>query len=591
MKKYIIYIVILVVGFLLGMLFFGDSSEKKSDHNHEKAAQEVQMWTCSMHPQIMQPEAGSCPICGMDLIPVIGSDKGLSPDQFKLTENAMALANIQTSVVGDAILSDKRLILSGKIAENEETNSVQVSYFSGRIEKLYINATGVQVRKGQLLANIYAPELITAQQELITASSLKDTQPELYKAVRNKLKLWKLSEKQINQIESSKQVKEQFSIYATVSGTVIEKKVSQGDAVKQGATLFKIADLSSVWAVFDLYENQIHLVKKGQKLSVVTSTYPNRSYQAKVSFIDPLLDPETRTVKLRTVLSNPEQIFKPGMFVEAKIQSNTSTIDQGLVIPSTAILWTGKRSVVYVKVNPDEPLFEMKEVSLGARMGEAYEVLEGLSQGDEIVTNGTFTIDAAAQLQGKKSMMNKDGGSSGSLHKGHGHSENMDNKTPKVSTELHQRVTVSTEFKQQLRQVFDSYIIIKDALVADDAESVSTNSQVLIENLSKVDMKLLTDSDAHQHWMKVQKEIKASAEGLANTSKIKEQRNYFKDLSTHITSVVQMFGVGQTVYNQYCPMADNDRGAYWLSNNKNVLNPYFGSAMLACGSVKQVIDE
>ena len=175
MKKYIVYIVILAVGLLLGWLLFGGSSKKDTEHNHDAISETNQMWTCSMHPQIMQPESGDCPICGMDLIPAENNSEGLLADQFKLTENAMALANIQTSIVGNGKAEDNTIKLSGKIAENEEANAVQVSYFSGRIERLNVNFTGEKVSKGQLLATIYSPELYAAQQELITASSLQSS--------------------------------------------------------------------------------------------------------------------------------------------------------------------------------------------------------------------------------------------------------------------------------------------------------------------------------------------------------------------------------------------------------------------------------
>ena len=191
MKKYIIYIGILAVGLLLGWLLFSNSSNSEIEHDHNGVAEANQMWTCSMHPQIMQSEPGDCPICGMDLIPAENGADGLLVDQFKLTENAMALANVQTSVVGRGKVDNNAIRLSGKIVENEESNAVQVSYFSGRIERLYVSFTGEEIRKGQLLATIYSPELYAAQQELITAASLKESQPTLYKAVRNKLKLWK----------------------------------------------------------------------------------------------------------------------------------------------------------------------------------------------------------------------------------------------------------------------------------------------------------------------------------------------------------------------------------------------------------------
>jgi Cu(I)/Ag(I) efflux system membrane fusion protein len=186
MKKYIIYIGILAIGLLFGWFLFGGSPNNEVEHNHNDTVETDQMWTCSMHPQIMQPEAGNCPICGMDLIPAETSSEGLHANEFKLTKNAMALANIQTSFVGNSKTADNTIILSGKIVENEEANAVQVGYFSGRIEELHVNFTGEEVRKGQMLATIYSPELYAAQQELITAVALKESQPALYKAVRNK---------------------------------------------------------------------------------------------------------------------------------------------------------------------------------------------------------------------------------------------------------------------------------------------------------------------------------------------------------------------------------------------------------------------
>jgi len=590
MKKYFVYIGILTVGLLLGWLIFGGSSNTESEHNHDEITETNQMWTCSMHPQIMQPEAGDCPICGMDLIPAETSATGLAADQFKLSKNAMALANIQTSIINNSKVEGNTIKLSGKIVENEEANVVQASYFSGRIERLNISFTGEEIRKGQLLATIYSPDLFAAQQELITTASLKESQPALYKAVRNKLKLWKLSESQINLIETSGKVKENFPIYATVSGTVSEKLVEQGDYIMQGQPLFKIANLNSVWANFDVYENQIELFKKGQDISITTNAYPNKKFNAKISFIDPVLNTRTRTLTVRAVLNNKKNTFKPGMFIEGKVEGLSSTKEQVLTIPSTAVLWTGERSVVYVKTNPNEPVFEMREVKLGNTIGENYQVLNGLNNGDEIVTNGTFTIDAAAQLQGKKSMMNKSGGKTTTGHEGHLGMETTNAVSNTDHSTMNERIKVSPKFQEQLKTVFDDYIILKDALVTDDSKAVVTNANSILKNLAKVDMKLLKDNNTHNHWMKVEKEIKASANSISSTSDIKAQRNHFKHLSSHLTSAIQLFGINKKVYSQFCPMADNNKGAYWLSKEEKVLNPYFGEAMLTCGEVKQIIE-
>ncbi len=209
MKKILIYIGILAAGLLLGYWLF-NSSEGKSEVEQEHSEETTQMWTCSMHPQIMQSEPGDCPICGMELIPAEAGADGLNVDQFKMTENALALANIQTTSVGGGEATGNNLKLSGKIQVNEEANAVQVAYFAGRIEKLNVNFTGENVNRGELLATIYSPELVAAQQELLTASKMKEKQPALYKAVRNKLKLWKLSDKQIDAIEASGGVRENF---------------------------------------------------------------------------------------------------------------------------------------------------------------------------------------------------------------------------------------------------------------------------------------------------------------------------------------------------------------------------------------------
>ena len=589
MKKYAIYIGILVIGLVLGWILFGNSSTQEPQHNHNETANTNQKWTCSMHPQIMKSEPGDCPICGMDLIPAESSADGLLADQFKLTENAMALANIQTTIVGKANVEGNTIKLTGKIAKNEEANAVQVSYFSGRIERLNISFTGEEVRKGQLLATIYSPELYAAQQELITVSSLKESQPELYKAVRNKLKLWKLSESQIKQIEETQKVKENFPVYATVSGTVTEKLVEQGDYIKQGQPLLKIVNLNSVWANFDVYENQIDLFKKGQEVLVTTNAYANKEFNGKVDFIDPILNTKTRIVTLRVVLNNKHNKFKPGMFVEAKIKNKTGNNNNAVSIPSSAVLWTGKRSVVYIKPDTSKPVFEMREITLGKKLGDSYEVLEGLSNGDEIVTNGVFTIDAAAQLQGKKSMMNKVGGKVMTDHEGHlGMETTKTNK--KDHSKMNERIKVSKIFQNQLENVFNSYIKLKDELVNEDANNAIIVSTEILENISKVDMKQLTDKNAHNHWMTIEKEIKVSANSISKSSDIKVQRDHFKHLSSHLINAIKLFGINKKVFVEFCPMANSNKGAYWLSNEEKILNPYYGQAMLTCGEVKQIIE-
>jgi Cu(I)/Ag(I) efflux system membrane fusion protein len=587
MRKYRFYLGTLLVGLFLGWFLLGNLSNTNEVHEHIEIADRNERWTCSMHPQILREATGDCPICGMDLIPAETRADGLLADQFKLTANAMALANIQTSIVGSGKAKDNAIQLSGKIVENETMNVVQVSYFSGRIETLAIGFIGEEVFKGQLLATIYSPELYAAQQELITAVSLKDTQPVLYKAVRTKLKLWKLSEDQINKIEMSGKIQENFPIYATVSGTVSEKLVAEGAAIQKGQPLFKIANLETVWASFDVYENQINRFQKGQEITITTNAAPNNFYKSKVAFIDPILNTSTRTLTLRAVLPNKGGMFKPGMFVEGQVKAKNSDTSEVITIPSSAILWTGKRSIVYLKPTTNVPVFEMLEITLGTKNGATYEVLSGLKNGDEIVTNGTFTVDAAAQLQGKKSMMNKKGGASMTGHEGH---IGMNGSVHKVAKNNVGRLDVSKAFQQQLKEILNEYISLKDAFVKEESNNIISQSEKIGALLTKVDMKLLENKEAQVFWMSLEKQLRVGVSSILKTTAIKGQRNHFKQISASLIEALQVFGVNEKVFIAFCPMADGDKGAYWLSREEKVINPYFGNKMLTCGEVKQVIE-
>ncbi|WP_299604133.1 efflux RND transporter periplasmic adaptor subunit [uncultured Aquimarina sp.] len=585
MNKNILYLGIAVLaGLLGGWLIFGNSTnDNKADtletHDHSGESAE-QMWTCSMHPQIMQPEPGDCPICGMDLIPAESSADGLAMNEIKMTKNAMALANVQTTIVGNAMADSENMIsLSGKIKMNEEENAIQASYFDGRIERLNVNFEGQEVRKGQLLATIYAPNLVAAQQELITAASLKESQPSLYKAVRNKLKLWKLSESQINGIEESRKVRENFPIYATVSGTVSEKIASEGDYVKQGQPIVKVSNLNSVWAEFDAYEHQISEFKKGQKIKVTTNAYPNTVFDATVSFIDPVLNTQTRTVVVRANLRNNKGIFKPGMFVKGKVQSASNKAKASLQIPASAVMWTGERSLVYKKTNPNEPVFEMQEITLGNRVGDTFTVVSGLQEGDEIVTNGTFTVDAAAQLQGKKSMMNKSGGKTMTGHEGHlGIQNGTENKSNVTST-------MKMKFQKVVKEVFikslEPYLKMKDAFVDSDVSAVSTFSRAMLQEIQLVPESELGKMEK-THFIK----IKQMLSSISENNDIENQRIHFVELNQNFVPIIKTIeGLQQQVYIQKCPMANNNKGAFWMSADKEISNPYYGEQMLTCGSV------
>lgn len=411
-KNILIAFAILITGILIGKIAFSGSkaSNKENSHKEETA---IEHWTCSMHPQIDMPHPGKCPICGMDLIPKTKDDH-ISINSFKMTKNAMALANIQTQQVGAKNKENgtikNSLKLSGTIRENEKRTAVQTAHFGGRIERLFYKSEGEFVNKGSLVASLYSPELVTAQNEFIQALEIKNEQPELYKAVRNKLRNWKISEKQIQQIENTKKAITNFNLYANVSGYITKIMVEEGDHVKEGTALFKVSDLSTVWAELDVYEKDLTKIKKGTSVSIKLHAFPDKIIKAKIDFINPLLNSKTRTTVARATLKNTKKQLKPGMILiaEAKNLQAKNNDSKTIYIPKTAVLWTGKRSVVYVKTEKEAPVFELREIKIGQETDDTYQVLSGLNYGDEIVVNGTFTVDATAQLLGKRSMMNQE---------------------------------------------------------------------------------------------------------------------------------------------------------------------------------------
>jgi Cu(I)/Ag(I) efflux system membrane fusion protein len=272
------------------------------------------------------------------------------------------------------------------------------------------------VRKGQTLALIYSPELVTAQQELLETVITKSTQSVLYEAAKDKLRQWKLSESQIAAIESSGKVKTDFEVFASTSGIVSARRVNNGDYVSPGSVLFDVADLSHIWIMFDAYESDLPYLSQGQKVTFTIQALPGTDYSGNITFIDPVLDPVTRVAKVRIEMNNKGGKLKPEMFATGIVNANLNQYKGKLVIPRSAVLWTGKRSVVYVKqAGSDEPVFKIREIELGPMLGNRYVVEDGLMDGEEIVTHGAFSVDASAQLEGKPSMMNPKNGQINSL--------------------------------------------------------------------------------------------------------------------------------------------------------------------------------
>lgn len=560
--KWLHYGLFLVTGVFLGWIFFHSSGNHPERHEHATEAAQASVWTCSMHPHIRMDQPGKCPICGMDLIPLVqGGSSSHDPDAIHLTREAAALANVLTTKVSKQN-PVKEIRLYGKVQADERLFQSQVSHVPGRIEKLFVNFTGEQIRSGQKLAEIYSPELVTAQQELLETVKTKQLQPELYEASKEKLRQWKLTDDQIASIENSGRIIDNFAVLSNTSGTIISRRISAGDYVTAGSVLFEVADLSMVWILFDAYETDLPFLQKGERVKFTIQAMPGSELSGNIVFIDPILDPVTRVAKVRVEAANHSGKLKPEMFATGVVSSSLKDYKDNIIIPGSAVLWTGKRSIVYVKdTSTDEPVFRLREIGLGPALSEGYVVTGGLAEGEEIVTQGTFSVDAASQLEGKPSMMNLQARETG----------------------------IDKEFIMQVNNLLDQYMKLKDYLVLDDSKMAKQAASSLLKAVSGVDMKLLS-GDSHLKWMEVSGGIAESLASIINSEGLEQERKAFQTLSKDLYSAIKTFGlIDKTVYYQFCPMYDNNKGGYWLSETEEIRNPYFGKIMLSCGETRETL--
>lgn len=561
----------------MGWLFFGGSGEAAHEHEMTEDGQET-IWTCSMHPQIRASEPGKCPICGMDLIPLEGSEVIENPNAVQMTEYAMKLANIQTQQVGNTSAA-REVELNGKVVVDERISYTQSTHVPGRIERLMVNFTGEEIRRGQSLAVVYSPELVTAQEELLQAYAIRNSQPELFEAAKQKLRNWRIGENQINRILESGKATDRFTITADVGGVVTEKLVEVGDYVERGMPLYQIADLSKMWILFDLYERNIGMAEVGDTVKFTVASIPGETFTGTINFIDPIIDRQTRVATARVEVSNIDQRLKPGMFVSGVVTGGgeAQTVS-GLTVPRSAVLWTGKRSVIYVNEGTAKnPLFEMREVVLGPLLGSAYVVQEGLTAGEEIVVNGTFTVDAAAQLAGKPSMMNPETVTTSGA--------SIDVRQYLKEGGYDFKAQASEEFKQQLGSLVEVYLELKDALVEGQAEKSLQFTRQFYSTLQQIKNPKFT-GEAAAFWQEKRRFLLQHSEEGLSTTELEKQRENFVYLSEALIKTVAAFGLqDMTVYVDYCPMANSDKGAYWLSDVSEIKNPYYGDAMLTCGEI------
>ncbi|GEL69015.1 efflux RND transporter periplasmic adaptor subunit [Myxococcus virescens] len=354
---------------------------------------EIAHYTCPMHPSVKQHSPGACPICGMDLTPVSRAE--LASGIIRVDDLRRQRIGVKTAKVEQASM-DLSLRALGRVTFDEKSLVDVTLKLDGYIHELRVNATGEPVKKGDVLFTLYSPELYAAQQEyLLARQSQSAANASLVGAARKRLELWGLSAAQIERVAQRGQPVENMPFLAPASGYVLEKNVVEGAAVKAGERLFRIAPLAKVWVEADVYEQDLARVKPGHPVEVTLPYLPGKKYAGSVGYVYPSLQGATRTGRIRIELPNPELELKPDMYADVRF------ILQGgaprLQIPDSAVIYTGPRRLVFVDLG--EGRLRPQEVKLGIKGNGTYEVLEGLSPGDVVVTSGNFLIAAESRIR------------------------------------------------------------------------------------------------------------------------------------------------------------------------------------------------
>lgn len=359
----------------------GQSTDKKAA---------VKTFTCPMHPQIVQNHAGTCPICGMDLVPFDKSNK----DRFlTLNQNQQTLANITTMIVGAGNMEDYTAI-NGRFAVNpEETNFVS-SRNAGRIEQLYIKETGIPIHKGQAIYKLYSEELLTLQKEYLMtykqAEQFKNDKrfQEIFEGAKQKLLLYGQTPQQLSSLINNEKTSPYITIYAPSGGTVAEVLASEGQYVNEGTSVLRLEGYQSMWVEADIYPREASLIKEGQKLSVLVNNNSGSRLSMEVQFITPSYQNNSQIMQLRGTVPNTDQSIKAGMPATILLPRTSKT--GALTLPSNAIIRNGKTSHVWVALGQER--FQARAIKTGIESFDQTEIVAGLTAGDKVVVSGAYLL-------------------------------------------------------------------------------------------------------------------------------------------------------------------------------------------------------
>lgn len=594
------------------------------------AATAGSIFTCPMHPQIRQPTPGRCPICGMALVPASSAGVANMDELSVQIEPAQRrLANIQTAKVERGAI-EATLQTVGAIAIDESRQATIAAYVDGRIERLFADYTGVDIKKGDHLAVVYSPQLYGAQVEYVEARrgaatsgglpAVRQAQESLAANTRQRLREFGMTAEQLTELETSGKAQSRLTIYAPQGGTVIEKLAVEGKYVKAGDPIYRIAELSTVWLMLRLFPEDASRIRFGQRVESGIQSLPGETLLGRVAFIDPTVDPKTRTVGVRVELLNEHGRLRPGDFAEARISlpigSQGKVFDkdlagkwispmhpqiirneagqcpicgmdlvptsrygfaeesvpqpQSLHVPRLAVLLAGVNSVVYVETKPGR--FEIRPVKVGPILRDRIVILDGLKAGESVATAGNFLIDSQMQLAGKPSLIDP----SRAIAKGKEH------KGPLVLEQV-AMTSIGGEDGKKLEALYAAYFEVQKALAADKRPPAA-----VAQALHNAASELAGGTALPELSVKLVKEIAAKSEHLHHQDLV-GARKEFKPIShaaVTLASRVRSDEAQRPFTHCYCPMVPGG-GGDWLQPGGELLNPYFGSEMLRCGEKVQ----
>lgn len=540
------------------------TSESHDDHDHE--ATSTQYFTCGMHPWIILPKPGDCPICFMKLTP-------LDPAKFT-GEIAIDPIIVQNMGVRTATVTTGPLVQTintvGTVDYNETlVRDINIK-IAGWIEKLHVDYLGAKVKRGQTLFDLYAPELYAAQEEyLIAYRANGNADNQLLESSRTRLRYFDITDEQIAKLQKQDKPSKTLAMQSPYEGVVIAKHANEGMKVDPGMQVYRIADLSKIWVIVTLYEYQLPYIQTGNTATMSLPYIPGHTFEGTIVYIYPFLDKKTREVQVRLEFDNPDGLLKPGMFANVSLQNRLAK--DRILAPREAVIDTGERKIAFVSLGNGR--FEPRDIMTGIQtQNDRIEIVQGLADGDQVVTSGQFLLDSEAKIRAAIARMMH-------INTGKENASAMDDK-PTIAT-------ITPAFADALNNVIKPYLAIGNELASDTIGQVPSQAQQLADAIATL-IKQNVPGDEH-FWHKhaqVQDAMHAASQ-LAKVSDISQARQQYASVSINLSQLLKETGVpanlGQTLTALHCPMFREDQGgSHWLQVDGDVRNPYFGSSMLRC---------